>query len=145
MILHPTCDCAWPLPIHSVRKQIKIRPGFTPQEDVSRFRGTRQTQADANTLPKGHILGWVAPSSAAAATSNAAKSKSAKKNEKRKEKRKEKAASDIAAKIKENWDDDDEDEAPPKSSTKTDSTAKKDTKQSDGDALADKLDKLEVR
>ena len=42
-------------------------------------------------------------------------------------------------------DDDDEDEAPPKSSTKTDSTAKEDTKQSDGDALADKLDKLEVR
>lgn len=26
----------------SVRKQIKIRPGFTPQEDVRRFRGTDQ-------------------------------------------------------------------------------------------------------
>ena len=126
-----------------VRKQIKIRPGFTPQEDVRRFRGTRQAQADATALPKGHIIGWTPPPSAAPAP-KAALTKAQKKNEKRKEKRKEKAASDIAAKIKENWDDDDEDEAPPKSSTKTDSTAK-DTKQSDGDALADKLDKLEVR
>lgn len=90
-----------------------MRPGFTPQEDVSRFRGTRQAQKEANTLPKGHILGWAPPSSAAA-TSNAAKSKSAKKNEKRKEKRKEKSTADIEAKIKENWEDDDEEETAPK-------------------------------
>ncbi|EEB93431.1 hypothetical protein MPER_07908 [Moniliophthora perniciosa FA553] len=31
-------------PDGSVRKEIRIRPGFTPQEDVKRFRGTRQTQ-----------------------------------------------------------------------------------------------------
>lgn len=49
----------------SLRKEIKIRPGFTPQEDQSRFRGSRQQQAEKNALPKGHILGWVAPSSEA--------------------------------------------------------------------------------
>ncbi|PVG03486.1 hypothetical protein CPB86DRAFT_779200 [Serendipita vermifera] len=51
----------------SVRKELKIRPGFTPQEDQTRFRGSRQQAAEKNTLPKGHILGWVAPSSEAKA------------------------------------------------------------------------------
>jgi partner of Y14 and mago len=46
-----------------VRKELKIRPGFTPQEDQTRFRGSRQQAAETNTLPKGHIVGWVAPSS----------------------------------------------------------------------------------
>jgi len=46
----------------SVRKELKIRPGFTPQEDVGRFKGTRQQEAERNTLPKGHIVGWVPPS-----------------------------------------------------------------------------------
>ncbi|KZT24466.1 hypothetical protein NEOLEDRAFT_1048033, partial [Neolentinus lepideus HHB14362 ss-1] len=51
-------------PDGSLRKEIKIRPGFTPQEDVKRFRGTKQAQMDTNQLPKGHIPGWVAPSAA---------------------------------------------------------------------------------
>ncbi|KAF8312829.1 hypothetical protein DL93DRAFT_2059600, partial [Clavulina sp. PMI_390] len=42
----------------SVRKEIKIRPGFTPQEDVGRFKTSRQQQREATALPKGHILGW---------------------------------------------------------------------------------------
>ncbi|KAF9498426.1 hypothetical protein BDN71DRAFT_1367117, partial [Pleurotus eryngii] len=46
-------------PDGTVRKQLKIRPGFTPQEDVRRFRGTRQAEMDARALPKGHIVGWV--------------------------------------------------------------------------------------
>jgi len=46
-----------------VRKELKIRPGFTPQEDAVRFRGTRQQTAEQNVLPRGHIPGWVAPSS----------------------------------------------------------------------------------
>ncbi|KAI0700701.1 hypothetical protein BC835DRAFT_1211761, partial [Cytidiella melzeri] len=45
----------------TVRREIKIRPGFTPQEDVSRFRGTRQKQMDTTALPKGHIIGWAPP------------------------------------------------------------------------------------
>lgn len=93
---------------HSVRKEIKIRPGFTPQEDVTRFRGTRQTQMDRIALPEGHILGWVAPSSASkpkpSASSNPT-SKSAKKNEKRKAKR-DKIKEEV---IRSNWEDDDED------------------------------------
>ncbi|EMD41068.1 hypothetical protein CERSUDRAFT_37833, partial [Gelatoporia subvermispora B] len=48
-------------PDGSVRKERKIRPGFTPQEDVRRFRGTRQQQMDSTALPKGHIIGWTPP------------------------------------------------------------------------------------
>lgn len=92
--------------MYSVRKEIKIRPGFTPQEDVSRFRGKRQVQMDQNTLPKGHILGWVAPSSASKpkpAEAGGSASKSAKKNEKRKEKRDRKKDQII----RDNWEDED--------------------------------------
>ncbi|KXN83693.1 Partner of Y14 and mago [Leucoagaricus sp. SymC.cos] len=94
----------------SIRKQQRVRPGFTPQEDVKRFRGTRQAQMDANTLPKGHILGWIAPSSA----SQPAKpmSKSAKKNAKRKEKRDEKRAYVAAEEpVRDNWEDDEEEDS----------------------------------
>ncbi|KAH9943053.1 uncharacterized protein BXZ73DRAFT_87486 [Epithele typhae] len=145
----------------TVRKQIKIRPGFTPQEDVRRFRGTRQAQADATTLPKGHIIGWTPPSAAAstpgAGASKAGLSKAQKKNEKRKEKRKEKRDE----KVKDNWDDDDDDddegegEAEAASSTATPPregahTAEKPNwavaqKADAADAVADKLGKLEVR
>ncbi|KAG9103274.1 hypothetical protein FRC06_011511 [Ceratobasidium sp. 370] len=109
----------------SVRKELKIRPGFTPQEDVSRFRGSRQQAADRAVLPKGHIMGWVPPSAetkpkpkakpgslaaaaAAAAADTAGLSKAQKKNAKRAEKRAEKKAE--TRQVKENWDDDDEDE-----------------------------------
>lgn len=91
------------IPNPSVRKQIKIRPGFTPQEDVRRFRGTKQAQLDANALPKGHIIGWAPPPTSSAASQSATKplSKSAKKNAKRKEKKEEKTVPD-------DWEDDDE-------------------------------------
>ena len=99
---HPQTASSHPLnlvyttPRNRVRKQIKIRPGYTPQEDVRRFRGTRQTQADVNALPKGHIIGWAPPPQAAPAApaSKAGLSKAQKKNEKRKEKRKEKGNGD---------------------------------------------------
>ncbi|KAF8609328.1 hypothetical protein BDV93DRAFT_540663 [Ceratobasidium sp. AG-I] len=111
----------------TVRKELKIRPGFTPQEDVSRFRGTRQQAADRTALPKGHIIGWVPPSSetkpkpkskpagssllaaaAAAAADTVGMSKAQKKNAKRAEKRAEKRTEPEV--VKDNWDDDDEDE-----------------------------------
>ncbi|KAF9779532.1 hypothetical protein BJ322DRAFT_1113337 [Thelephora terrestris] len=128
----------------SVRKEIKIKPGFTPQEDVSRFRGTKQQEMDSRALPKGHIVGWVPPSSATnntAGKSSGAMSKSQKKNEKRKEKKK----AEVTKKIQENWDDDDDEDdikpapkpkATTESSSKTDSTAEE---------LAEKLEKLEVK
>jgi partner of Y14 and mago protein len=95
--------------LFSVRKEIKVRPGFTPQEDVRRFRGTKQAQMDATALPKGHIIGWVAPSASEPAKP---KSKSAKKNAKRKEKRDEKRT-DVASEepVRENWEDEDEDDS----------------------------------
>ncbi|TCD71296.1 hypothetical protein EIP91_011067 [Steccherinum ochraceum] len=135
-------------PDGSVRKQIKIRPGFTPQEDVSRFRGTRQAQMDTTALPKGHIIGWAPPSANASSTS-AAKSKSAKKNEKRKEKRK--AEKD---KVKDDWEDDDDDE--PTSAGAAEGVSKKAAESKEGvdgkaktqpteDELADKIAKLDVK
>ncbi|THH33783.1 hypothetical protein EUX98_g422 [Antrodiella citrinella] len=144
-------------PDGSLRKQIKIRPGFTPQEDVSRFRGTKQAQMDAHTLPKGHVIGWTPPPTTSASTSSA-KSKSAKKNEKRKEKRKEKA--EEAVTVKDNWEDEDEDEAGENTKKAADggevgssdraaapaaegSTAKE--TQSTGDELVETLEKLDVR
>ncbi|KAH9951760.1 hypothetical protein B0H21DRAFT_189960 [Amylocystis lapponica] len=92
-------------PDGSVRKQIKIRPGFTPQEDVRRFRSTRQAEMDARALPKGHVVGWAPPSAAAPALKGPL-SKNAKKHEKKKEKKKEKR--DEA--VRESWEDEDEDE-----------------------------------
>ncbi|SJL01925.1 uncharacterized protein ARMOST_05249 [Armillaria ostoyae] len=144
-------------PDGTLRKQKKIRPGFTPQEDVRRFRGTKQAQMDANVLPKGHIVGWAPPPS----TSNSGAgdkplSKSAKKNAKRKEKREEKK-SEI---IKDSWEDDDEGETPVKeTTTKTSATTSSasdspgeaepstttTTKSTSMDALASKLEKLEVK
>ena len=131
-----------PTSLCRTRKEIKIRPGYTPQEDVSRFRGTKQQEMDSRALPKGHIIGWAPPSSGTnntASKSSGTMSKSQKKNEKRKEKKK----ADIAKKIQENWEDDPEEEIKPspkpkattESSTKTDSTA---------DEVADALGKLEV-
>jgi len=90
----------------SMRKERKVRPGFTPQEDVAIFRSTRQQAVEARALPKGHIPGW-APPGAAAQAKKEPQSKSAKKNEKRKEKRKEKRQEPV----QENWDSDDNEDA----------------------------------
>jgi len=106
----------------TVRKQIKIRPGFTPQEDVRRFRGTKQTQMDVNTLPKGHIIGWSPPPTSTSGPPAPASTKSAKKNAKKKAKkiaqrngnRDEEEEGDVSEKqakegdVPENWEDDDE-------------------------------------
>ncbi|KAL4241339.1 Partner of Y14 and mago [Abortiporus biennis] len=131
-------------PDGSVRKQIKIRPGFTPQEDVKRFRGTKQAQMDANQLPKGHVVGWVPPSTTSTSSSSTAKTKSQKKNEKRKEKRKEKA---VEEKVKDNWEDEDEDEVPPEKTT-TDTKASPEAKEqvaSKETELEEKMGKLNVK
>ncbi|ESK97637.1 rna binding protein [Moniliophthora roreri MCA 2997] len=131
-------------PDGSVRKEIKIRPGFTPQEDVKRFRGTRQAQMDANALPKGHIVGWVPPT--ASEGSNKPLSKSAKKNAKRKEKRDEKKAA-----IKDSWEDDDDEPAPvvkkseeSKEEDAPSATTNSEDQPSTEDALASDMNKLKV-
>jgi partner of Y14 and mago len=138
---------------HSLRKEIKIRPGFTPQEDVTRFRGTRQKQQDLHALPKGHIIGWTPPATTTASKpSTAGTSKNAKKHAKRKEKRElQKATDDAETKVKDNWEDDDEDEGADGDAA---STARKPSAQTregqaakpnEADALAEKLEKLDVQ
>lgn len=90
-------------PDGSTRKQIKIRPGFTPQEDIRRFRGTKQAQMDTNALPKGHIIGWTPPPPASkpgAGPASAPLSKNAKKRQNQKKKK-------VEA-VKDNWEDEDE-------------------------------------
>lgn len=143
----------------SVRKERKIRPGFTPQEDVARFRSTRQQAVEARTLPKGHVPGWAPPGAAASATKEQ-QSKSAKKNEKRREKRKEKRQEAV----RENWDSDEDATTSPvdiearttqvaddttspqgQEGQKEESTGPKvDGAESGVDAVVDKLDKLTV-
>jgi len=129
-------------PDGSTRKELKIRPGFTPQEDVTRFRGTKQQEMDTRALPKGHIIGWTAPAPAtnnAAGKSSGTMSKSQKKNEKRKGKKK----ADIAKKIQENWEDDDEDEIKPTSKPNVTTESSNGT-DSAADEVAKELEKLEV-
>jgi partner of Y14 and mago protein len=137
--------------LRSVRKQLKVRPGFTPQEDVQRFRGTRQAQLDANALPKGHIVGWAPPSDTIQI--KVAQSQSARKNAKRKEKRKEKKDEELQKKVADSWEDDDDEPQMPagkkdkaKEGTLDEEkevgpSAKKDDAT---DVLAEKLDKLAV-
>ncbi|KAJ7498990.1 hypothetical protein FB451DRAFT_19562 [Mycena latifolia] len=146
-------------PDGTVRKQIKIRPGFTPQEDVRRFRGTKQAQQDANALPKGHIIGWAPPPSSQASGSTAKPlSKSAKKNAKRREKKEEKKEEAVA----ENWEDDAEPSATAEAAPNSGAPAQKDAPRSssgsahssekpnwaaaeDEASLAAQLDKLDVK
>lgn len=132
-----------------MRKERKIRPGFTPQEDVARFRSTRQQAVDSRALPKGHILGWAPPGTAAPEKSQP-QSKSAKKNEKRREKRKEKRQEVV----RENWDSEgDEEDTTADPAQAADSTTspqeqhnqeEEPTAESGVDAVVDKLGKLTV-
>jgi partner of Y14 and mago protein len=60
---------------------------------------------DRTALPKGHIMGWVAPSSENQSKKTSTMSKSSKKNEKRREKKRE----EKERIIKDSWEDEDED------------------------------------
>ncbi|VDC06907.1 unnamed protein product [Peniophora sp. CBMAI 1063] len=134
----------------SVRKERRIRPGFTPQEDVQRFRGTKQAASDARSglvanqratvpgaAPGARSLFAAAVGAANASVPGAGKSaasgggegptsKAAKKNAARRKKKAEKKEEEVP----DNWDDEAEEEAK--------------EKESDADAVADKLEKLEV-
>ncbi|KIM29510.1 hypothetical protein M408DRAFT_328764 [Serendipita vermifera MAFF 305830] len=156
----------------TVRKELKIRPGFTPQEDAVRFRGSRQQNAEQNTLPKGHIVGWVPPSSeskakrggkpVASTSSGGARSlealasgrletpsavqapvsKSAKKNAKRSEKKKEEKQKTLEERIKAAWDDDSDDDIP-RPAKKGKAPAASSTPQEEQDASSDTAAKPE--
>ncbi|KAG6337369.1 hypothetical protein ID866_1742 [Astraeus odoratus] len=96
----------------SMRKEIKIRPGFTPQEDVSRFRGTRQKAMDTSALPKGHIIGWAPPSAESKQNpKTSAKLPPPNKNAKRRaNQRAKKAAEKAEAAVRDDWEDEEEGE-----------------------------------
>lgn len=144
-------------PDGSVRKQLKIRPGYTPQEDVSRFRGTRQKAMDVAALPKGHIMGWVAPSSESQQKAKpGANAPPPNKNAKRRAKQRAKKASETTEAVKDNWEDDDEEgegstdagqRTQDKSGVGVDGRNSQDESGSTRDAadLADKLSKLDVK
>lgn len=115
---------------------------------------------DANSLPKGHIIGWTPPPSKVTEPSKPM-SKSAKKNAKRREKKAGDKEPETA--VKDNWEDDDDDEAPvaaasssppSHSADSTNHAAAPDPKPSETvdagsatttDALSSKMEKLDVR
>ncbi|KAI9143248.1 hypothetical protein BKA69DRAFT_1037054 [Paraphysoderma sedebokerense] len=79
-------------PDGTVRKERKVRPGYTPPEDVAKYSNTRldSFREASKPLPKGYIPGMPLPSDSNTPSPFAqqqAKSKSQKKNEKRKKKR----------------------------------------------------------
>ncbi|EIW67441.1 hypothetical protein TREMEDRAFT_74585 [Tremella mesenterica DSM 1558] len=91
----------------TVRKELKIRPGFTPQEDVGRFRSSRQAALAAPTYIPGTTRLRASPSKPEnpfAQPKPQTKPKSQAKNEKRREKR---ALAKLSEKL---WDDEDEDD-----------------------------------
>ena len=106
----------------SVRKEIKIRPGFTPQEDVGRFKTARQAQTDAlrNVVPGSngrkndkkdpYGRSTLTPGdfpSLGSAGANDGKSKAQLKNEKRRANR---STKDKAADMDIKWDEDEDED-----------------------------------
>jgi partner of Y14 and mago protein len=90
---------------NSLRKELKIRPGFTPQEDVGRFRGSRQKASETTKIPgSDRIQQPPKPDNPFAPTSSSSsntKTKAQIKNEKRRANKK----------VNKNWDEsDDEDD-----------------------------------
>ncbi|KAI7953270.1 hypothetical protein MJO29_008901 [Puccinia striiformis f. sp. tritici] len=70
----------------SLRKEIKTRPGFTPHEDVSKFRSARQSEFESKKLPKGSVVGLIRPQVAVAQSALRGMSDAPKKKAKQKEK-----------------------------------------------------------
>lgn len=91
-------------PDGTLRKEIKIRPGFTPQEDISKFRSARQVDSNSRQLPKGSVVGFIRPQVAVAQSALKGMSEAQKKNVKRKEKRKAAAAQEAQEDVPEQWD-----------------------------------------
>ncbi|KAG8909393.1 hypothetical protein FRC01_006972 [Tulasnella sp. 417] len=94
-----------------MRKEIKIRPGFTPQEDVGRFRSQRQQIVDARKAGPRVVPGWAPPPQATkkppkpkSDTANAGKPGAGTQKKTDKAKAKEKAP------VKDSWEDEDEDD-----------------------------------
>jgi len=91
-------------PDGTLRKEIKIRPGFTPQEDVSKFRSARQSEFESKKLPKGSVVGLVRPQVAVAQAALRGMSDAQRKNAKRKEKRRAEVSKQELEDTPDQWD-----------------------------------------
>ncbi|KNZ61376.1 uncharacterized protein VP01_1409g2 [Puccinia sorghi] len=91
-------------PDGTLRKEIKIRPGFTPQEDVSKFRSARQSEFESKKLPKGSVVGLIRPQVAVAQAALRGMSDAQRKNAKRKEKRKTEVSKQELEDTPDQWD-----------------------------------------
>ncbi|GAA5931155.1 mago-binding domain-containing protein [Sporobolomyces koalae] len=107
-------------PDGSLRQEIKIRPGFTPQEDVTLFRSQKQLELDHHRQTKGTVPGLrpnplVQQALANVSGSGASQGKSARRNAAKRNKDKQDGESTRTAaattKVKDSWDDE-EDESP---------------------------------
>jgi partner of Y14 and mago protein len=85
----------------SLRKEIKIRPGYTPPEDVARYANSK---VESFKAPDGYVVGLgvveknkTKTTGTSAAAQESEKSKAAKKNEKRRAAAKAKDGEDIEA------------------------------------------------
>ena len=122
----------------SVRKQLKVRPGFTPQEDISRFRGTRQQAMDAVAPAKGHILGWIAPSSESQQKAKGASAPPPNKNARKRANQRARKAAEKPEVVKDSWEDEEDVESSGTPASKTEDTQGE-------DEVTDKLSKLTVK
>ena len=96
----------------SVRKELKIRPGFTPQEDVGRFKTTRQVVSEItkSTIPgSNRTRPIVSKEDNPFAQPTSAKSKAQLKNEKRRGRRRAAGGDPASTRDWDESDDDDED------------------------------------
>lgn len=75
-------------PDGTLRREIRIRPGFTPPEDVSKYKSSKQAEFENRRLPKGSVIGFIRPEVKVAQSVMKSMSDAQKKNVKRKEKRK---------------------------------------------------------
>ncbi|ORY81786.1 hypothetical protein BCR35DRAFT_303922 [Leucosporidium creatinivorum] len=107
-------------PDGTYRKELKIRPGYTPEEDIKRYRSTRMAEAEARAAVKGKVPGLTpgaSPAQAAIAGMSKAQKKNAKRKEKRREEGEEEEEEDGRGKAKEaedvpdSWDDGDDEAA----------------------------------
>ena len=98
-----------------MRKELKIRPGYTPEEDVARYRSTRAAEADARAGSKVGIPG-AAPSTVQAAITGMSKSQKNREKKKEKNKKDEVVEEEVleepvapVVEVPDSWDADDED------------------------------------
>lgn len=100
---------------------------------------------DAASLPKGHILGWVAPSSESQQKAKGASAPPPNKNARKRANQRAKKAAEKPEEVKDSWEDE-EDVESSAATSKTESVTTEAGKEDAGEAeVTDKLSKLTVK